>query len=48
MIDSFSVLLTHALMLLAAWRLSRRRDLDREGAAPAGRFGRRRDMRGDA
>ncbi len=41
MIDNFSVLLTHGLMLLAAWRLLRRPDLDREGAPPFPRFGRR-------
>lgn len=44
MIDNFSVLLTHGLMLLAAWRLLRRPDLDREGAAPS-RFGRRAERR---
>lgn len=41
MIDNFSVLLTHGLMLLAAWRLLRRPDLDRECASPFARFGRR-------
>lgn len=41
MIDNFSVLLTHGLMLLAAWRLLRRADLDREGPVPFARFGRR-------
>ena len=30
MIDNFSLGLTHLLMLLAAWRLLRRPDLDRE------------------
>ena len=40
MIDNFSILLTRGLMLLAAWRLLRRPDLDREGAAPFARFGR--------
>jgi hypothetical protein len=30
MIDNFALGLTHALMLLAAWRLLRRPDLDRE------------------
>ena len=48
MIDNFSVLLTHGLMLLAGWRLLRRTDLDREGAAPFARFGRRRERRPDA
>jgi hypothetical protein len=45
MIDNFSLGLTHLLMLLAAWRLLRRPDLDREASdkdvAPArkDRFG---------
>ncbi|USI73379.1 hypothetical protein [Sphingomonas morindae] len=44
MIDLFSLLLTHGLMLLAAWRLVRRADLDREGPAPArARWGRAPD-----
>ena len=30
MIDNFSLGLTHLLMLIAAWRLFRRPDLDRE------------------
>ncbi len=34
MIDLFSLGLTHALLLLAAWRLVSRADLDREPAAP--------------
>jgi hypothetical protein len=42
MIDNFSLLLTHGLMLVAAWRLLRRPDLDQEGApSPFARFGRR-------
>ena len=32
MIDDFALGLTHALLLLAAWRLLRRPDLDREDA----------------
>lgn len=32
MIDNFSLALTHGLMLLAAWRLIFRADLDREDA----------------
>lgn len=32
MIDNFSLGLTHGLMLLAAWLLIRRPDLDREAA----------------
>jgi hypothetical protein len=35
MIDNFAILLTHGLMLLAAWRLLKRDDLDREDAPPA-------------
>jgi hypothetical protein len=31
MIDGFSILLTHGLMLLIAWRLLSRDELDREG-----------------
>ena len=45
MIDTLALALTHGLMLLAAWRLLSRRDLDHEGAAPrkgrAGRLARR-------
>jgi hypothetical protein len=46
MIDNFSLALTHGLMLLAAWRLLRRPDLDREDVAEdtttrRGRWGRR-------
>jgi len=33
MIDNFALGLTHALMLLAAWRLLTRPDLDEDGAA---------------
>ncbi|MEO8723662.1 MAG: hypothetical protein ABI395_09105 [Sphingobium sp.] len=33
MIDSFSLLLSHGLVLLACWRLLSRRDLDDESAA---------------
>ncbi len=48
MIDNFSLGLTHGLMLLAAWLLLRRPDLDREPsprdvqAKPRGRWGRPR------
>ncbi len=35
MIDIFSILLTHGLMLLAAWRLYLRDDLDVEKHEPA-------------
>ncbi|MDZ7283358.1 hypothetical protein N4G62_15120 [Sphingomonas sanguinis] len=31
MIDSFTLLLSHGLMLIAAWRLLGRRELDDEG-----------------
>ena len=42
MIDNFALGLTHGLMLLAAWRLLRRPDLDREGAEKPSRWGRPR------
>ena len=42
MIDSFALALTHGLMMLAAWILLRRPDLDREGPVP-GRRRRRTD-----
>ncbi len=32
MIDTFSILLAHALLLLTAWRLLSRADLDRDDA----------------
>ena len=42
MIDNLSLAISHGLMLLAAWRLLSRADLDRDdGAAP--RKGFRRD-----
>jgi hypothetical protein len=34
MIDNFALALSHGLMLLAAWRLLRRADLDDAAAAP--------------
>lgn len=40
MIDNFTILLTHGLMLLTGWRLLRRTDLDREGPAIQRGFGR--------
>lgn len=45
MIDLFSLGLTHALMALAAWRLVRRVDLDRDDAVeqPRAAWGRRGD-----
>ena len=33
MIDNFAILLTHGLMLLAAWRLLARADLDDDSAS---------------
>jgi hypothetical protein len=39
MIDNFSLGLTHALMLYAAWRLLRRPDIDHDNAAPAPKTG---------
>ena len=37
MIDNFALGLTHGLLMLVAWRLLRRPDLDREGdATPTG------------
>ena len=42
MIDNFSLGLTHALMLLAAWRLLRAAGLNREGDdGPGKRWGRK-------
>ena len=38
MIDNFALGLTHALMLLAAWRLLNRADLDEDGAAAPKRW----------
>ena len=35
MIDNFALALTHGLLLLAAWRLLSRPDLDDDSAAPA-------------
>ena len=34
MIDTFALLLSHGLILLAAWRLTQRPDLDDDDAAP--------------
>lgn len=39
MIDTFTLLLSHGLLMLTAWKLVRRPDLDRDDAAepaPAG------------
>jgi hypothetical protein len=49
MIDHFALGLTHGLMLLAAWRLLFRPDLEDDDAAPdAPRGWARKDGRGDA
>ncbi len=36
MIDNFALALSHGLILLAAWRLLSRRDLDDDDAPPPG------------
>lgn len=46
MIDNLSLALTHGLMLLAAFLLLRRPDLDREDAAPREKTHRRWGKRG--
>lgn len=38
MIDNLALGVSHGLLLLCAWRLLRRADLDREGDAPKGRW----------
>lgn len=49
MVDTISLLISHGLMIVAAWRLLSRRALDSEEAAPAAlrpkkpRFGRTPD-----
>lgn len=49
MVDTISLLISHGLMIVAAWRLLSRRALDSEEAAPAAlrpkkpRFGRSHD-----
>lgn len=48
MIDNFSLALTHGLILLAAFLLLRRPNLDRDDAAPAERARRHRWGRGGA
>ncbi|MET4896352.1 hypothetical protein RN629_04145 [Sphingomonadaceae bacterium jetA1] len=42
MIDGFALVVTHGLMLLAAWRLLTRRDLDSETDGPRHPFRRKR------
>jgi hypothetical protein len=39
MIDSFSLALSHGLLLYAAWLLLARPDLDRDGAEPEDKRG---------
>ncbi len=39
MIDNFAIAVTHGLMLLAAWRLLSRPDLDDDAARPGERRG---------
>jgi len=39
MIDTFALLLSHGLILLAAWRLVQRPDLDKDDATPGGPAG---------
>jgi hypothetical protein len=50
MIDNFSILLSHSLLMLAFWLLSRSDVLDREPPPPLdpepSGFGHRRNMRG--
>jgi hypothetical protein len=43
MIDNFALGLTHVLMLLAAWRLLNRDDLDEDGATGPKRWWPRKD-----
>ena len=38
MIDNLALGISHGLLLLAAWYLLRRPDLDREGEQPEGRW----------
>lgn len=45
MIDNLSLAISHGLMLLAAWRLLRRVDLDREDGVASKGF--RKDRAGD-
>lgn len=44
MIDTFSLALTHALLLIAAWRLIRRPDLNEDQDRPAAVKFRRREQ----
>jgi hypothetical protein len=39
MIDNFAIAITHGLMLLAAWRLLSRPDLDDDAARPGEKTG---------
>ena len=48
MIDTFSILLAHGLLLLAAWRLLHRADLDNEEASAEPKSGGQWGKSGDA
>jgi len=48
MIDNFSLALTHGLLILAAWRMLSRADLDREGEAKKTGWARRKADARDA
>jgi len=43
MVDTISLLISHGLLILAAWRLLSRRELDSEEPADLDMRGRRRD-----
>jgi hypothetical protein len=43
MIDTFALVLSHALLALTAWRLFNRADLDRDGAEKKTVWGQRGD-----
>jgi hypothetical protein len=45
MIDNLALLLSHGLLMLTAWRLLHRTELNREGPAPARRATRTRRRR---
>lgn len=48
MIDNFALALSHGLMMLAAWRLLTRPDLDKDDAVPLPRGGKMRFGRAKA
>jgi hypothetical protein len=43
MIDTFALVISHALLALAAWRLANRADLDRDGGERKAVWGQRGD-----